>query len=91
MYITKWKKNGGAYIGGFRMRVLDEDYDYCYLKSVKYRNNRQNYEKMLAIKKDREHDFVNTDYDCNGSTRERLEIARKGRYIYLKYYWSKNV
>lgn len=77
--------------GGFRFRVLDADYDFCRAKSIRYKYNKQNWQRALEYKERNEHDFTYADYDCTGSTRLRLDVKRKGKHMFVWYWWSKDV
>ena len=90
-YKTKWIKSGGCYEGGFRFRYIDGDEDWAVLKSVKYKYSRQLYEQMMRFKYDNEHDYDRCEYDCTGSSRVRITVKRKGRFLYMWYHWSLDV
>ena len=78
-------------LAGFKMRVYDDDYDHLYAMSKRYKYNKQNWERALNYKYENEHDFIYTDYDCNGSTRVEITVKRKGKYMRIHYYWNKDV
>ena len=78
-------------LGGFRFRVLDEDYDYCHAKSVRYKFHKNTWKRALAFKEQHEHDFWRCEYDCTGSTQVRIKLKRKGKYMFVYYHWSKDV
>ena len=88
---TKWTENGGCYKGGFRFKCIDGDYDYVVLKSVRYKYSRQLYEQMMKFKLDNEHDYSRCEYDCTGSSCVRIKVRKRGRYLYMWYYWSLDV
>jgi hypothetical protein len=91
-YTTKFlEKHGGKYLGGLRLRFIDGDYDWCRLKSLRYRYTKKLYERMLQIKNEHEQDYIRCEYDCTGSTQVRISIKRKGRYLFMYYYESKDV
>ena len=78
-------------MGGFRFRVLDEDYDFIYAKSLRYKYNESNWRRAMDFKYNNEQDFIYSEYDCNGSVRVEIDVRRKGRYMYIYYRWDKNV
>lgn len=90
-YTTKWIDKGGRYEGGLRFRCIDGDYDYAVLKSVKYKYSRQLYERMMRFKHDNCRDYDRCEYDCTGSCQVRIKVKRKGRHLFMWYYWSLDV
>lgn len=90
-YTTKWIEKGGCYEGGLRFRCIEDDYDYCLLKSVKYKYSRQLYERMMQYKVENEHDYTRCEHDCTSSTRWRITIKRKGRFLFMWIYKSIDV
>lgn len=89
--LTKWEDKGGAHLFGLRFRFVDGDYDYCYLKSVRYRYSRQMYLRMLQIKYENQCDYDRCEYDCTGSTQIRIRIKRtKDNHLIMYYHESKD-
>ena len=79
-------------LGGFRFKVTDQDYDYLKAKSVPYKANKNNVQRAFKFKYETEHDFCYDERDCTGSTCEEVNIRfKKGGYITVYYYWSKDV
>ena len=79
-------------LNGFRFKVIAEDYDYMYAKSVRYKYNKKNMQRALDFKFHNEQDFVYREYDCTGSTRVRIDIhVKKKRYIVINYKCNKDV
>lgn len=77
--------------GGFRFRIVYEDYGYCRAKSLRYKYNWQNWQRALNYKANNEHDFCYAEYDCTGSTQLTIDVKRKGRYMFVYFCWSKDV
>lgn len=78
-------------ISGFRFRILDEDYDYMYAKSLRYKYNKNNWRNAMNFKYNNEHDFMRDERDCTGSTCVKIDVRRKGRYMFIWYRWDKDV
>lgn len=78
-------------IGGFRFRILCEDYDYMYAKSIRYKYNKSNWRNAMNFKYNNEQDFMYDERDCTGSTRVEIDVHRKGRYMYVYYRWCLDV
>ena len=87
----KTKKKYDFREGGIKFRVLEEDYDYCYAKSVKYKFTRAFYEQVMKFKENNEHDYAYCEYDCTGSSRVRIDVKRKGKFMWIYYYYSLDV
>lgn len=77
--------------GGFKFRYVDGDYDYAVLKSKKYKRTKKNLMRAKWYKRNFEHDFTYSDYDCTGSTSVRIEIKLSKDYIVVYRYWDKDV
>lgn len=90
-YKTKWIESGGCYEGGFRFRYIDGDYDYAILKSARYKYSRQLYGQMMRFKGENEHDYSRREFDCTGSSRIRITVKRKGRYLFMWFHHSLDV
>lgn len=72
--------------GGFKFRVIEGDYDYYIAKSFRYKYNKNNWRRAERLKENNEHDFIYTEYDCNGSSCARIKLVRKRNYMWVYYY-----
>jgi len=77
--------------GGFKFRYIDGDYDYCHAKSVRYKYHKNTWRQAMQYKADNEHDFAYAEHDCTGSTQVRIDVKRKGKYMYIYFHWYKDV
>lgn len=79
-------------LGGFKFKVIDEDYDFCRAKSIPYKKNKCNLERAFKFKGETEHNFLYDERDCTGTTRETVNIKlKKGGYFIIYYNWFKDV
>lgn len=71
---------------GFRFKCIDGDRDYSILKSLPYKFNKNNWNRALRLKAEKEHGFAYCEYDCTGSTRVQVKLKRKKNNTFVVYY-----
>lgn len=88
---SRLKRRIAFVIQGFKFIVTEGDYDYFDAKSLPCRFNPANISRFEALKEKTEHDYIYTDYDCNGSTRVWVEMERQKNNMIVLYHWRKDV
>ena len=84
-------KNYDFIEGGFKFRVIDEDYGYCKAKTKRYKYCKETWNMALRYKETNEHGFSCNEHDCCGGTEIRIKLVRKGKYMYVYRTWCKDI